>query len=79
MTEAPADQPFSVLGLNHIAIAVPDLEAAAEMYRTVFGASVSHPKVNMLKTSSPPFLAPYFPSLQPPFLPCNLFHHGVQS
>jgi len=44
MTEAPADQPFSVLGLNHIAIAVPDLEAAAEMYRTVFGASVSHPK-----------------------------------
>jgi methylmalonyl-CoA/ethylmalonyl-CoA epimerase len=30
--------------LNHIAIAVPDLEKAAELYRTVMGAKVSAPK-----------------------------------
>ncbi|MGJ8585182.1 MAG: methylmalonyl-CoA epimerase [Marinosulfonomonas sp.] len=29
--------------LNHIAIAVPDLGAAAEQYRTVFGAKVGAP------------------------------------
>ncbi|GAQ88906.1 methylmalonyl-CoA/ethylmalonyl-CoA epimerase [Klebsormidium nitens] len=44
MTDAPADIPYSVLGLNHLAVAVPDLEAASEKYRTVFGASVSNPK-----------------------------------
>ena len=30
--------------LNHIAIAVPDLDKAAELYRTVMGAKVSAPK-----------------------------------
>ena len=30
--------------LNHIAIAVPDLAKAAELYRTVMGAKVSAPK-----------------------------------
>ena len=29
--------------LNHVAIAVPDLEAAGETYRTVLGAAVSKP------------------------------------
>jgi len=30
--------------LNHIAIVVPDLEAAANQYRTVLGASVTNQK-----------------------------------
>ena len=30
--------------LNHVAIAVPDLEAAAATYRTVLGATVSNPE-----------------------------------
>ena len=30
--------------LNHIAIAVPDLDKAAELYRTTMGAKVSAPK-----------------------------------
>jgi methylmalonyl-CoA/ethylmalonyl-CoA epimerase len=30
--------------LNHVAIAVPDLEAAAASYRTVLGATVSSPQ-----------------------------------
>jgi methylmalonyl-CoA/ethylmalonyl-CoA epimerase len=30
--------------LNHVAIVVPDLAAAAEMYRSKFGADVSEPK-----------------------------------
>ena len=30
--------------LNHVAIAVPDLEAAAEQYRTALGANVGTPK-----------------------------------
>ena len=30
--------------LNHIAIAVPDLEAAAEQYRSTFGAKVGPPQ-----------------------------------
>ena len=30
--------------LNHIAIAVPDLDKASELYRTVMGAKVSAPK-----------------------------------
>ena len=30
--------------LNHVAIAVPDLEAAAEQYRTVLGATVGAPQ-----------------------------------
>ncbi len=29
--------------LNHVAIAVPDLEAASELYRSVMGADVSEP------------------------------------
>jgi methylmalonyl-CoA/ethylmalonyl-CoA epimerase len=30
--------------LNHVAIAVPDLEAAAEQYRSALGASVGEPQ-----------------------------------
>ena len=30
--------------LNHVAIAVPDLEAASEIYRATLGAQVSEPK-----------------------------------
>ena len=30
--------------LNHVAIAVPDLEAAARKYRNVLGANVSEPQ-----------------------------------
>ncbi|MCB1683765.1 MAG: VOC family protein, partial [Pseudomonadales bacterium] len=30
--------------LNHVAIVVPDLAAAADLYRTSFGADVSEPK-----------------------------------
>ena len=31
--------------MNHVAIAVPDLEAASKMYRDVLGANVSEPVV----------------------------------
>ncbi|MGH1356917.1 MAG: VOC family protein, partial [Thalassovita sp.] len=30
--------------LNHVAIAVPDLEAASEQYRTALGAKVNAPQ-----------------------------------
>ena len=33
--------------LNHIAIAVPDLAKASELYRTVMGAKVSAPVVSL--------------------------------
>ncbi|ORE99173.1 methylmalonyl-CoA epimerase [Aurantimonas sp. 22II-16-19i] len=33
-----------LLGLNHVALAVPDLEAAAATYRTLLGAKVSAPQ-----------------------------------
>ena len=33
-----------LLGLNHVALAVPDLEAAAATYRTFLGAEVSAPQ-----------------------------------
>jgi methylmalonyl-CoA/ethylmalonyl-CoA epimerase len=39
----PQDIPFAVKGLQHIGLAVPDLAAAAEHYRSVFGAQVSDP------------------------------------
>lgn len=39
----PEDFPFAVKGLNHIAVAVPNLKEASEHYRTVFGAHVSEP------------------------------------
>lgn len=39
----PQDIPFAVKGLQHIAIAVPDLSTAAEHYRSAFGAQVSDP------------------------------------
>ena len=42
----PPSLPYSVKGLNHIAIAVPDLPAASEHYRTMFGAQVSEPHVS---------------------------------
>lgn len=37
----PQDIPFAVKGLQHIGLAVPDLSAAAEHYRSAFGAQVS--------------------------------------
>ena len=33
-----------LLGLNHVALAVPDLEAAAATYRTLLGVEVSAPQ-----------------------------------
>jgi methylmalonyl-CoA/ethylmalonyl-CoA epimerase len=41
VTGTPKDPPYAVTGLSHIAIAVPDLSAAAEHYRRAFGAQVS--------------------------------------
>ena len=43
----PQDIPFAVKGLQHIGLAVPDLLAAAEHYRSVFGAQVSDPVVSI--------------------------------
>lgn len=39
----PEDLPYTVKGLKHISIAVPDLASAAEHYRCAFGAQVSAP------------------------------------
>eukprot|EP00245_Coleochaete_scutata_P005502 TRINITY_DN19117_c0_g1_i1.p1 TRINITY_DN19117_c0_g1~~TRINITY_DN19117_c0_g1_i1.p1 ORF type:complete len:224 (+),score=42.85 TRINITY_DN19117_c0_g1_i1:206-877(+) len=39
----PDGIPFAIRGLNHIAMVVPDLEEAAEHYRTIFGGQVSAP------------------------------------
>eukprot|EP00271_Cylindrocystis_brebissonii_P021618 TRINITY_DN7839_c0_g1_i1.p1 TRINITY_DN7839_c0_g1~~TRINITY_DN7839_c0_g1_i1.p1 ORF type:complete len:224 (+),score=24.89 TRINITY_DN7839_c0_g1_i1:500-1171(+) len=39
----PETFPFVVKGLNHLAIAVPDLAAAADHYRLVYGAYVTEP------------------------------------
>lgn len=39
----PEDIPYTVKGLKHISIAVPDLATAAEHYRCVLGAQVSAP------------------------------------
>lgn len=43
----PEDLPYTVKGLKHISIAVPDLASAAEHYRCAFGAHVSAPMVCM--------------------------------
>jgi hypothetical protein len=43
----PEDLPYTVKGLKHISIAVPDLASAAEHYRCAFGAQVSAPVVCM--------------------------------
>lgn len=40
------DAVWSLGRLNHVAIAVPDLEAATTMYRDVLGAAVSSPQVS---------------------------------
>lgn len=45
MKGPPEDLPYTIKGLNHIAIAVPDLSAASEHYRNIFGAHVSEPLV----------------------------------
>lgn len=39
----PDDLPYTLKGLKHISIAVPDLASAAEHYRCAFGAQVSAP------------------------------------
>lgn len=41
----PEDLPYTLKGLKHISIAVPDLASAAEHYRCAFGAQVSAPVV----------------------------------
>ena len=51
---AAASPPTSVwnLGkLNHVAIAVPNLEAATSLYRDMLGASVSAPQVMKLQNT----------------------------
>jgi methylmalonyl-CoA/ethylmalonyl-CoA epimerase len=43
--QAGGDSGFAMLGrLNHVAIAVPDLDAAARLYRDTLGARVSDPQ-----------------------------------
>lgn len=39
-------QRHAVTRMNHVAIAVPDLGAAAALYRDVFGCAVSEPKTS---------------------------------
>ena len=41
-----AEQPHAVTRMNHVAIAVPDLAAAATLYRDVFGCAVSDPQTS---------------------------------
>eukprot|EP00897_Mesotaenium_endlicherianum_P002318 jgi/Mesen1/2113/ME000151S01376 len=43
LRDPPEDIPFQVKGLNHIAMVVPDLAAAAEHYRCTLGAQVTEP------------------------------------
>mgnify|MGYP003389264361 CR=1 FL=1 len=38
-----SDAPIPIAGFDHISIAVPDLDAATELYRTKFGCVVSEP------------------------------------
>jgi len=47
----PDDLPYTLKGLKHISIAVPDLASAAEHYRCAFGAQVSAPVVRMASSS----------------------------
>ena len=37
--------------LNHVALAVPDLEAAARVYRDMLGAKVSQPQLAARSTA----------------------------
>ena len=39
--------------LNHVAIVVPDLDAAAAVYRDTLGARVSPPQISMLGLAEP--------------------------
>ena len=43
--------------LNHVAIAVPDLEKASQLYRDVLGANVSDVVVSLSPTARPPLKA----------------------
>ena len=64
---ASASPPASVwsLGkLNHVAIAVPNLEAATALYRDMLGATVSQPQVRISPPPPPPESHKYF-SLTP--------------
>ncbi|MEP6817384.1 MAG: methylmalonyl-CoA epimerase [Marmoricola sp.] len=47
MTSAPHDLPESLfVCIDHVGVAVPDLDAAIEMYRTCFGMQVVHQETN---------------------------------
>ena len=41
---------WSLGRLNHVAIAVPNLEAATALYRDMLGAEVSQPQVSILES-----------------------------
>ena len=46
---SPPASVWSLGKLNHVAIAVPNLEAATSLYRDMLGATVSAPQVKSLK------------------------------
>lgn len=47
MTSAPLDIPENLfVCIDHVGIAVPDLDAAKELYTTVFGMKVAHEETN---------------------------------
>ncbi|HVV18092.1 MAG TPA: methylmalonyl-CoA epimerase [Pseudonocardiaceae bacterium] len=46
MNDVPAQLRQYVTAIDHVGIAVPDLDAAIEFYRTTFGLDVAHEEVN---------------------------------
>ena len=46
MSDVPAQLSAFVTAVDHVGIAVPDLDAAVEFYRTTFGMEVAHEEVN---------------------------------
>lgn len=49
--EVKGEKGWKLGRLNHVAIAVPDLQKAVAMYRDVLGAKVSEPVVSVCGTS----------------------------
>lgn len=51
-SSSPPAKPWSLGRLNHVAIAVPDLQAATSFYRDILGATVSEAVVRCVYSSS---------------------------
>lgn len=68
----PQDIPFAVKGLQHIGLAVPDLSAAAEHYRSAFGAQVSDAVVRVPELISFPVI-----SQRVDFLRIHMLSHNL--